>query len=321
MTKAPFSRPQAILILLALGVCFGANHIAARVAFDNGVGITTAILTRSGLTALVLLAVVAWQRVALPAVRPRLGWVLLVGSLVALQSLCLYSAVARVPVALALLVFNTMPVVYALLSWLLGGRRPSAKSLLCMGLILLGLALALDVLARLQTPTAAPLVGAAQAGVAQAGAPANFALGVSFAFAAAVLMGFALWLTENRLPSVPGVLRSLWTMSIVFVCMLVAGVGFESSALLPGGMAWPHNAAGWWALAALVLCYGTAFSLWFIWMPRLDMARNASAMNIEPVAVILLAWLLLGQTLNTVQIVGASVVVIGIVLLARLPKA
>jgi drug/metabolite transporter (DMT)-like permease len=309
MKTTPFSRPHAIMLLLALGVCFGANHVAARVAFDNGVGITTAILMRSGLTALVLLAVVAWQRVAMPVVRPRLGWVLLVGGLVALQSLCLYSAVARVPVALALLVFNTMPVVYALLSWLLGGMRPSGKSLLCMGLILLGLALALDVVARLQVPAAA-----------EGAAPSGFALGVGFAFAAAVLMGFALWLTENRLPTVPGVLRSLWTMSLVFACMLVVGVGFSGSGLLPGGMAWPHNAPGWWGLAGLVVCYGTAFSLWFIWMPRLDMARNASAMNIEPVAVITLAWFFLGQSLSATQIVGALVVVTGIVLLARLPK-
>ena len=73
-------------------------------------------------------------------------------------------------------------------------------------------------------------------------------------------------------------------------------------------------------LAGLVVCYGTAFSLWFIWMPRLDMARNASAMNIEPVAVILLAWVFLGQTLSVVQMAGALVVVTGIVLLSRLPK-
>jgi drug/metabolite transporter (DMT)-like permease len=319
MKTTPFTRPHAIMLLLALGVCFGANHVAARVAFDNGVGITTAILMRSGLTALVLLGLVAWQRVAMPTVRPRVGWVLLVGGLVALQSLCLYSAVARVPVALALLVFNTMPVVYALLSWLLGGKRPSGKSLLYMGLILLGLALALDVLARLQAPVLAP--ASAGASMASGAAPTSFAVGVSFAFAAAVLMGFALWLTENRLPTVPGVLRSLWTMSIVFACMLVVGVGFAGSGLLPGGMAWPHNAPGWWGLAGLVVCYGTAFSLWFIWMPRLDMARNASAMNIEPVAVITLAWFFLGQSLSATQIVGALVVVTGIVLLARLPKA
>jgi drug/metabolite transporter (DMT)-like permease len=317
MKTTPFTRPHAIMLLLALGVCFGANHVAARVAFDNGVGITTAILMRSGLTALVLLGLVAWQRVAMPTVRPRAGWVLLVGGLVALQSLCLYSAVARVPVALALLVFNTMPVVYALLSWLLGGKRPSGKSLLYMGLILLGLALALDVITRLQAASAGVAVPIGAQGATSTG----FALGVGFAFAAAVLMGFALWLTENRLPTVPGVLRSLWTMSIVFACMLVVGVGFAGSGLLPGGMAWPHNAPGWWGLAGLVVCYGTAFSLWFIWMPRLDMARNASAMNIEPVAVITLAWFFLGQSLSAMQIVGALVVVTGIVLLARLPKA
>lgn len=301
MHSSPFPRPTAILLLLGLGVLFGANHVAARVAFDNGVGITTAVLMRSGVTALVLLAVVAWQRVALPVQRPRLGWVLLSGLLIALQSVCLYSAVARIPVALALLVFNTMPIVYALLTWALGGRRPGGKAVLFMGLILLGLALALDTWARLR---------------GQAPSQSGFAAGVAFALAAALLIASALWITENRLPTVPGVLRSLWAMSLVFVCML--GVG--QVGLLPGGMGWPHNAPGWWGLAGLVVCYGTAFSLWFVWMPRLDMARNASAMNIEPVAALALAWALLGQSLSASQMLGALVVLTGIVLLARLPK-
>jgi drug/metabolite transporter (DMT)-like permease len=301
MQTTLFSRSTAIMLLLALGILFGANHVAARVAFDNGVGITTAVLMRSGVTALVLLALVAWQRVAMPVPRPHMGWVLSVGVLIALQSLCLYSAVARIPVALALLVFNTMPIVYALLTWALGGRRPRGRAVVYMGVILLGLALALDAWARLQGQ------GALQPG---------FALGVAFALAAAVLISSALWITENRMPTVPGVLRSQWAMSLVFVCML--GVG--QAGLLPGGMAWPHNALGWWGLAGLVVLYGTAFSLWFIWMPRLDMARNASALNIEPVAALALAWVFLGQTLSLSQMAGALVVVTGIVLLARLPK-
>jgi drug/metabolite transporter (DMT)-like permease len=302
MSTTPFTRPTAILLLLALGICFGANHVAARVAFDNGVGITTAILARSGVTALVLLAVIAWQRVRIPVHRPHIGWVLLSGGLIALQSLCLYSAVARIPVALALLVFNTMPIVYALLTWALGGKRPRGKAVLFMGVILLGLALALDTWARLQ---------------GQVAQQPGFAAGVAFALAAAVLISSALWVTENRMPTVPGVLRSQWAMSLVFVCML--GVG--QAGLLPGGMAWPHNAPGWWGLVGLVVCYGTAFSLWFIWMPRLDMARNASAMNIEPVAALALAWVFLGQSLSASQMLGALVVITGIVLLARLPKS
>ena len=311
-----FTRPAALSILLALGVCFAANHVAARVAFDNGVGITTAILMRSGLTALVLLAVVLWQRVGLPRPqaqspsRPIAHWVLCVGALVALQSLCLYSAVARVPVVLALLVFNTMPLLYALLTWALGGARPSARALMCMGVILLGLAMALDVVARLQ-------------GHASSVSTATLWVGVGFGFAAASTMACALWITERRLTNVPGILRSLWTMGLVFAAMLAistAGAALNTP-LLPGGMAWPANTLGWWALAALVVCYGTAFSLWFIWMPRLDMARNGSALNIEPVAVLVMAWMLLGQSLSALQLLGALVVVAGIVLLSRQPKA
>ncbi len=319
MSPKLFTRPAALSILLALGVCFAANHVAARVAFDNGVGITTAILMRSGLTALVLLAVVLWQRVGLPRPhslsqpqspsRPIAHWVLCVGALVALQSLCLYSAVARVPVVLALLVFNTMPLLYALLTWALGGPRPSARALACMGVILLGLAMALDVVARLQ-------------GQASSVTTATLLIGVAFAFAAASTMACALWVTEKRLTSVPGLLRSLWTMGLVFSAMVVvstAGAALNTP-LLPGGMAWPANALGWWALAALVVCYGTAFSLWFIWMPRLDMARNGSALNIEPIAVLVMAWMFLGQSLALLQLVGALVVVAGIVLLARVRK-
>jgi drug/metabolite transporter (DMT)-like permease len=305
MTTSPLPRSSAAVILLLLGVVFGANHVAARIAFDHGVGITTAVLMRSGLTALVLWALVARQGLAAGVRSLPMGWMLLLGGLIALQSLCLYSAVARIPVALALLVFNTMPALYALLTWALGGRRPSGKSLLCMGLILLGLGLALDVLTGLFSASAlrmGPHVGA----------------GVALGFCAASVMACALWITENRLPKVPGAVRSLWAMGLVFVCMLALGLG--GSGLLPGSATWPTDGIGWAALIALVVLYGSAFSIWFVLMPRLDMARNASFMNIEPVAALVLAWLLLGQTLSAWQLAGVMVVLSGIVLLARLPK-
>jgi drug/metabolite transporter (DMT)-like permease len=305
MTVQPIPRRSAVVILLLLGVVFGANHVAARIAFDHGVGITTAVLMRSGLTALVLWALVARQGLRAGVGSLPMGWMLLLGGLISVQSLCLYSAVARIPVALALLVFNTMPALYALLTWALGGRRPSGQSLLCMGLILLGLGLALDVLTGLFSSSALRL-------------GANVGTGVALGFCAASTMACALWITENRLPKVPGAVRSLWAMGLVFVCMLA--VGLSGTGLLPGGAAWPRDSIGWAALIALVVLYGSAFSIWFVLMPRLEMARNASFMNIEPVAALVLAWLLLGQTLSAWQLLGVLVVVTGIVLLARLPK-
>jgi hypothetical protein len=52
-------------IVLLLGVVFASNHIAARFAFDHGTGLVTAVLVRSGVTAIALLAVVLWMRLPL----------------------------------------------------------------------------------------------------------------------------------------------------------------------------------------------------------------------------------------------------------------
>jgi drug/metabolite transporter (DMT)-like permease len=45
------------------------------------------------------------------------------------------------------------------------------------------------------------------------------------------------------------------------------------------------------------------------------MAQNAPVMNVEPIATLLLGWALLDQHLSTPQLIGAAVVVCGIVLL------
>ena len=69
----------------------------------------------------------------------------LIGLLIAVQSYCLYSAVALIPVALALLAFQTFPMLLSLISWVGGGERPSRRVLFAMPVALVGLALALDV--------------------------------------------------------------------------------------------------------------------------------------------------------------------------------
>ncbi len=287
-----------MLVLLVLGVCFGSNHVAARLAFDHGTGLITAVVARSGVTALALLGVVLWQGNSL---RPPAGtarWLPVLGLLITIQSLLLYSAVARIPVALALLAFNTFPVLYALLSWALGGKAPGKRAALVMLLILFGLSLALD--------APAALGAVAKTGPALAG-------GVMFAVGAAITFASALWVTEHRLQTVAGPLRSMTTMAIVGVAALLGGF----TGVMPGAMHWPADTTGWVGLALLTLLYGTAFSTLFVLMPKLDMARNASALNIEPIAVLVMGWLILGQKLTLIQVAGALLVVTGIVLLAR----
>ncbi len=306
---AAFSRGVAIGILLLLGVVFASNHIAARFAFDHGTGLVTAVLVRSGVTALALLAVVLWMKapLKLAGYGVPVRWVWALASLIALQSLLLYSAVARIPVALALLVFNLFPALFTLLNWLLGGERPTLRTAGLIALIIFGLSLALDLPGQLAKPGAGSH---------------TFWAGVAFGFGAASVFAVALRVTEFKLKALTGPVRSLWTMGLVtlMLCALsllvLAGAAGEGAGQWLGrSLHWPNHWIGWLGLAGLTLCYGSAFSFLFALMPRLDMARNAPASNIEPIAALILGWSLLGQSMSFTQLIGAFTVVLGIVLL------
>ncbi|UZS73612.1 EamA family transporter [Pseudomonas syringae] len=294
-----FPRHIAVLILALLACSFAGNHIAARIAFDHDTGLLLAILCRSGVTLLVLTSLVLWQRERLSLPASTWRWQLLLGLLIATQSFCIYSAVARIPVALALLVVNVSPILLALLTWALGGARPTRRAaglMGLMGLILFGLTLALDVPQRLSN---------------SGSSEPQWLEGVAYASTAAVVFAFALWITNNKLAGMRGSVRSMLTMAVVFVVAAIAG----SSGVLPGGVGLPTSSVGWTALASLVVLYGLGFSLLFICMARLDIARNAPVMNIEPVASLLFGWLILDQLLSSGQVVGGLIVVSGIVLL------
>src|SRR5690349_15473049 len=85
----------AFATLLLIALMMGANHVAARIAFDHGVDVATAVAFRSTVTALLVALLVAWQKVPL-SFRPRHRAMLpAIGLLIGLQSLTLYAAVAR----------------------------------------------------------------------------------------------------------------------------------------------------------------------------------------------------------------------------------
>ncbi|MBE0627153.1 MAG: DMT family transporter [Burkholderiales bacterium] len=278
---------MSIAILLTIATTFGSNHIAARYAIDHGVNITTAVAARSIGAALFVGMLVFVSRVPL-ALSAATRWrAIAIGALIAVQSYCIYSAVARIPVALALLAFNTFPMMFSLISWAAGSERPARRALIAMPVALCGLALTLDVFG-------------AHGDIA--GRWAQIGAGVGFALGAAVSFATALYLTSRWLKDMDGRLRTLLTMSTVAVLMLAAG-------LVAGNLALPSNPGAWLGLGLLMLFYGTAFTALFVLLPRLDALNNSAALNFEPIAVLFLAWPILGQSVEPRQIVGALIVV------------
>jgi drug/metabolite transporter (DMT)-like permease len=297
----PIPRGVGLALIAGIAVLFASNHVAARLAFDHGTSVVTAVLVRSAVTALAVAVLLRATGTAWSLAAPTRRHAVLIGLVLSVQSVCLYASVARIPVALALLTFNSFPVVLALLSWATGGERPARRTAIAMPVILSGLVLALDV------------PGVLSSGGRSLDDPARFAAGVGFGLAASLAFGTALLLTTRWMGAVDGRVRTLWSMGVVSAVALAGGLAID-------GFAWPADAPGWTGLALLTVLYGTAFTSLFVVLPLLGAVNSAPAMNLEPIASMALAWLLLGQRIGGVQVAGGVLVVGAIVWTSLGPK-
>ena len=293
MASQPLSRWAGIVLLMLVATTFGANHIAARIAFDHGANVTTGVAFRSTGTALFLLVLLYFQGVPVRQSGQTLVKTTVIGLLLTVQSYCLYSAVARIPVALALLAFNTYPMLLSLLSWAAGGERPARRALVAMPVALAGLAIALDVWGKSGD---------------FAGRWHEIGAGVLWATGAAVSFSAVLFLTTRWLSDMDGRLRSFFSMIVISAVILVYGAA-------TGDFRVATDATGWIATAALTIFYGTAITSMFVLLPRLGAVNNAVVLNFEPIALLGLGWVILGQAVAPIQIVGAFIVVGAIMVL------
>ena len=291
--SAILSPRVGIPLLMLLATVFAGNHIAARVAFDHGASVAAAVAVRSGATALAMVALLQVQGISMALPRATLARGLGIGVLVAVQSFCLYSAVAIIPVALALLAFNTFPMLFVLLTWAAGGESPGRRALVAMPLALFGLVLALDILGTLQ---------------GMAGRWAEIGAGVGWALGAATSFALVLFLTTRHLKDVDGRVRTLLTMGATAVVVGLAGAA-------TGSLALPVDGTGWLGLALLTVLYGSAITAIFTVVPRLASPSNTAALNFEPIAALAMGWLILGQGMAPRQLVGAFIVVGAVILI------
>ena len=310
---APLPPLAGVLLLLLVATVFASNHVAARLAFDDGTSVAAAVAIRSVTTVVVVLCLLRATGTSLRLPRKTLGRAILIGLLLSVQSYCLYAAVARLPVALALLTFNTFPILLAAISWLLGGPAPGRRTLIAMPVILVGLTLALNVIGiGVPSSTGAGGLGARWSAISA---------GVGFALSASSSFALALYLTTRWLGGVDGRLRALLAMATVGVVVLLAGLlagllGLAGDGTGAGAaFALPSGPRGWLGLVLRRRRFTTPFTTLFAILPRLGAVNNAPILNFEPIAALVLASQILGQEVLPIQIAGALLVIGAIVFL------
>jgi drug/metabolite transporter (DMT)-like permease len=196
----------------------------------------------------------------------------------AVNNYLINAAFAEIPVPLVVLIFYTWPAITTLAIWLLHKQRPRRRTSAGLILAFIGVALALNV-----DFTAAQMRGVA------------FALGASVTWSIVFLLMGHFW-------------RGRDTRMTTFYMAVVALVVFAAACAVTGAVHFPRTAAAWAGLAAVGPFYAFALIGVFAATARLGPARVGFYMNFEPVAAVLLAAAILGQTLAPVQLAGAALV-------------
>lgn len=276
------------LLVGVAAILWGGQSVVAKFLLASGIPIPTLVSARALLAFLVLAAVlgalspaslrVAWRDLPYLAALGILG--------MALSSFTYYFALTRLPVATAVLILYTSPLLVLGASAVLWGEPIRRRDLTGALLALLGCALVI----RAYAPAALRLN----------------ALGVAGAFFGACAFAFYnLW-------GKPGTRRfSPWTM-------LVYAVGFSAAFWVLVAPPWrfflePHPGLIWAGLGVVVVA-GTIlpFACYLAGLARISAAHANLTSTLEPVAAALAAFLILGETLEWPQLLGGALTLVGI---------
>ncbi len=288
---ARVSARTGVFFVACASIGYSISLVMARILFDAGSNAPTLMTLR---TAVLVLVLILWTRrfqVSQPsAVGPRTGDYL-VGVLLYVGVACYLGSVAFIPVSLAVLIFYTFPLVTALIEAVRDRRRPSTVEVLSLVLAFVGIAIALNVEA-----ATIDLLGVA------------LALGAS--------LGIALHVVGSSI-----VLRDQDTASASLRIAVGALLCALAVTALTGTFSMPAGGAREWGVFALMMvAFVAAFVAGLAGIRRVGARLAALIMNLEPVATIFLAVLVLDEYLTGRHLVGALLVLLAICL-PRLARA
>jgi drug/metabolite transporter (DMT)-like permease len=278
---------------LGSGAAFGAMAVFGKLAYDEGATVGTLLAVRFALAAAMFWAMVlasgAAREVRALASRDAGIAVALGACGYAIQSGCFFAALERIDASLLSLLLYTFPAIVAAAAVALGRERINGRRLAALALASGGLTLV----------------------VAGAGAGTLDPLGAALGLGAAVVYSTYILVSEG----VAGRMRA--TVLSALVCSGAAASLIAGTTLLGQFRPGELTAAGWGWLACLaVVSTVAAISLFFAGLRRVGSTTASILATVEPLATVLLAFLVFGETLGPVQVVGGAFVLTAVVVLS-----
>ena len=277
-----------MLFCLGSATAFGAMAVLGKLAYDDGATVGTLLALRFSIAAALFWVLAPWPELRAVSARD-IGVGLGLGAGVyAAQAGGYFAALERIDASLLSLLLYTFPAIVAVASVALGRERVSGRRMLALGLVSAGLVLV----------------------VASAGTGALDPVGTVLGLATAVVYSGYILIGEGVAARVPArVLAAL-------VCTGAAVTLTTGSALLgqlaPGRV----SAAGWvWIAGIAVISTVAAVTLLFAGLRRVGPTTASILSTAEPLVTVVLAFLIFGEVLTVVQILGAGLVLSSVVVL------
>jgi drug/metabolite transporter (DMT)-like permease len=266
--------------------------VLGKLAYDDGATVGTLLSVRFGLAAAVFWALVLCGDAAgeVRALRRSdVGTALALGAIgYAAQAGCYFAALERIDASLLALLVYTYPAMVAIAAIALGRERADARRLPALALASGGLVL---VLASASGGTVEPL-------------GATLGIGAAIVYTTYILVSEGI---AGRIR--PTLLAALVCSGAAFSLTLGSALAGDLS---PGDV----TATGWGWLACLALVSTVAaVSLFFAGLRRVGPTTASILSTAEPVVTVLLAFLVFGELLSTLQLIGGALVIAAVLLL------
>ncbi|MBX3088074.1 MAG: EamA family transporter [Cryobacterium sp.] len=293
---------------LAAALLFGTNGSVTKVVIGAGLEPAQLTLFRVGGTAIIAAIVLLFNnRKAFKVSLRQLVLLMILGIFgVALLQYTYAVAIGILPVGITLLIEYTAVLIVALFAFFFFKEKVRARLWVAIGCVLIGLAV-----------------------VAQIWASELVPFGVLMAFGASACLAIYFLLGEREVGKTSPMAVAFWTMSTSTVFWLIFSGWwqidpklFVEPVSMSGNLDWVEVPLAVPLAWNVIMGSFVPFFLSLLALKYLTATAAGIVASAEVIFAFLVAWLWLGETLNPIQIIGAAVVLCGIVLAqtARLDK-
>ncbi len=279
-------RWQGIAWIVVSASGFGAMAIFAKLAYADGVSLTTMLLLRFAIAGALLAVWGSAQKMRWPHGRDLL-WLMAMGAVGYVgQAYCYFAALQYASAGMVGLLLYLYPALVTLLSALIYRRRIGAARAIAVSTALAGTALTVS------------------------GDLVTQPLGIVFGIAGAAIYSLYILAGERVMPRV-GALPAATVVMLAAAIIYAIAAGVE-------GLALPRSSQGWLAVWGIAF-FSTLLAIlgFFKGVEKLGAADASTFSTLEPLITIGLAIVVLGESVSALQLAGGAMILTAVIYLAR----